>query len=294
VFRDIGPGFRAIRRGPNGNYFILTAPDTAVRIFDVTGKPLGQVPSETAAKTKNAALVFGESFDVDNDGRLVVCDRGANAVKIYSADGALLNVVPFSAPVSVAWLLKDEIAVTGPSASHLVSVYGVDGNLLRDFGDREEIADRADVNNQVNFGEIQSDKFGNAYFAFDYLPEPTVRLFDHAGYLTSEISLMTLEFQPAAQAARRAIARSETGIPALHRIISAIGIDPETREVWLAIGTQLMHFDKDGNRLATYRTYMPSNARLEAGTILVEPDRLLIGADPQGIYEFSKPVQPAK
>jgi hypothetical protein len=77
----------------------------------------------------------------------------------------------------------------------------------------------------------------------------------------------------------------------LHRIINAMGIDPQSHEVWLAIGTQLMHFDKEGNRLATYRTYMPSNARLEAGTILVEPDRLLIGADPQGIYEFRKPVQ---
>jgi hypothetical protein len=291
VFRGVGPGFRAMRRAPNGNYFILTAPDTAVRIYDITGKPLGQVPSETAAKMKNAALVFGDSFDVDNNGRLAVCDRGANAIKIYSADGALLNVIPFSAPVSVAWLLQDEVAITGPSASHLVSVYGVDGNLLRDFGDREEIADRADLNNQVNFGEIQSDKVGNTYFAFDYLPEPTVRLFDHAGYLSSEISLTTLEFQPAAQAARRAIARSETGIPALHRIINAMGIDPQSHEVWLAIGTQLMHFDKEGNRLATYRTYMPSNARLEAGTILVEPDRLLIGADPQGIYEFRKPVQ---
>jgi len=50
-----------------------------------------------------------------------------------------------------------------------------------------------------------------------------------------------------------------------------------------------MHFDKDGQRLATFRTYMPGGARIEASTILVEPDRLLIGADPQGIYEFPRP-----
>ena len=50
-----------------------------------------------------------------------------------------------------------------------------------------------------------------------------------------------------------------------------------------------MHFDKDGQRLASFRTYLPHGARMEPATILVEPDRLLIGADPQGIYEFPKP-----
>ena len=79
-----------------------------------------------------------------------------------------------------------------------------------------------------------------------------------------EISLKTLEFQPAAQAARKAIARSETGAPALHRIISAIGVDPKTQDIWLAIGTLLMHFDKDGQRIASFRTFMPDGARLEA------------------------------
>jgi len=121
------------------------------------------------------------------------------------------------------------------------------------------------------------------------MPEPTVRKFDHVGYLSLEISLMTLEFQPAAQAARKALARSETGIPALHRIISAIGVDPKTQDVWVAIGTLLMHFDKDGQRLASFRTYLPQGARVEPSMILVEPDRLVIGSDPQGIYEFAKP-----
>ena len=84
-----------------------------------------------------------------------------------------------------------------------------------------------------------------------------MRKFDHAGYLAMEISLTTLDFQPAAQAARKAMARSETGTPALHRIISAMGVDPKSQEVWLAIGTLLMHFDKDGQRLASFRTISP-------------------------------------
>lgn len=292
LYDSVGAGFREIRRGPSGNYYVLTAPAPAVLIYDASRKLIGQVPSQSAATAKGAAIVYGESFDVQHDGRVVVCDRGAKAVKIFSPSGALAAVIPMPAPVSVVFLPGDEFAVASPDGEHLVTAYDLGGKLIREYGDREEIADRADLNMQVNFGHVVVDDMGNNYFYFDYLPEPTVRKFDHVGYLAMEISLKTLEFQPAAQAARKAIARSqdsENSIPALHRIISAVGVDPQTQELWIAIGTLLMRFDKDGQRLASFRTYLPGGARLEASQILVEPDRLLIGADPQGIYEFPKP-----
>jgi hypothetical protein len=289
VFDAAGAGFRAIHKGPHGYYYILTAPATSLQIYDPAGKRVTQIPAESAASAKSAALIYGESFDVNSDGRVAVCDRSANAVKIYGDDGALLTVIPFPYAASVAWVTGDEVAVASPNAPHLMTVYDLKGNLVRDYGDREEIADNADINNLVNLGDLASDGTGNTYFAFGYLPEPTVRRYDRVGYLTLEISLTTLEFQPAAQAARRAIARSESRIPALHRIITAIGVDPQTQEIWLAIGTQLMRFDKEGTRLATFRTYIPGGARLESSAILVEPERLLIGADPLGIYEFRKP-----
>jgi hypothetical protein len=292
LYRGVGAGFRAIRRGPNGTYYLLTAPAPAVQIYDKSGKNVGQVPSASAAAVKGTALVYGESFDVDHDGRVVVCDRGAKAVKIYSPDGALASSIPMTVPVSVVFLPGDEFAVASPETEHLVTAYDLSGKMVRDYGDREEIADRADVNTQVNYGHLVGDDMGNNYFYFEYLPEPTVRKFDHVGYLAMEVSLKTLEFEPAAQAARKAIARSqdsERSIPSLHRIISAVGVDPQTQELWIAVGTLLMRFDKDGQRLSSFRTYLPSGARLEPSQILVEPDRLLIGADPQGIYEFPKP-----
>jgi hypothetical protein len=291
VFDSVGAGFRAIRRGPNGNYYILTAPAPVVQIYDAMGKRVGQIPSESAAAAKGAALVYGESLDVDREGRVAVCDRGANAVKIYAPNGSLTTTISIPAPVSVVFLTGGEIAVTRLAGDRLITAYDLAGKVVRDFGDREEIADQADINSQVNYGILAADGAGNTYFAFEYLPEPTVRKFDHMGYLTMEISLTTLEFQPAAQAARKAIARSETGTPSLHRIISAIGVDPQTQDVWLAIGTLLMHFDKDGQRIASFRSYTPGGARLEPSMILVEPDRLLIGADPQGTYEFPKPAR---
>ena len=292
VYRDTGAGFREIRRGPNGNYYVLAAPAPAVLIYDPSMKLVGQVPNQSASGAKGAALVYGESFDVDHEGRVVVSDRGANTVKVYSPGGTLSAAIPVRAPVSVVFLPGDEFAVTSPDAEHLVIAYDLAGKMVRDYGDREEIADRADVNTQVNFGHLVADDAGNNYFAFDYLPEPTVRKFDRVGYLAMEISLKTLEFEPAAQAARKAIARSEdtaNSIPSLHRIISAVGVDPRTQELWIAVGTLLMRFDKDGQRISSFRTYLPGGARMEASEILVEPDRLLIGADPQGIYEFPKP-----
>ena len=294
LHREIGAGFRQIRRGPNGNYYILTAPAPAILIYDSTGKQAGQVPSASGVSAKGAALVYGESFDVDRAGRVAVCDRGANEVKVYSAAGSLTSSFHISAPVSVVFLPGDEIAVASPEFDHLVTVYDLTGKVVRDYGDREEIGDRADINTQVNFGELGADAEGNSYFYFDYLPEPTVRKFDRAGYLSLEISLKTLEFEPAAQAARKAIARSqedERTIPALHRIISAVGVDPVSQEMWVAIGTLLMQFDKDGQRLYSFRTYLPGGGRMDPSQIVVEPDRLLLGADPQGIYEFPKPAK---
>jgi hypothetical protein len=50
-----------------------------------------------------------------------------------------------------------------------------------------------------------------------------------------------------------------------------------------------LHFDKDGNRRASYTMYTPKGARLEMNVILIEPDRMLIGSDPLGVYEFDRP-----
>ena len=292
LYAEVGAGFRQIRPGPEATYYVLTAPAPAVLIYDASRKLIGKVPSQAGVAAKGAAIVYGESFDVDHDGHVVVCDRGANAVKIYSPSGTLAATIPMQSPVSVVFLPGDELAVSSPMGEHLVTAYDLTGKVAREYGDREDFVGRPDVNMQLNFGRLVADDSGDSYLFFDYLPEPTVRKFDRVGYLALEISLKTLEFEPAAQAARKAIARSEeneNAIPSLHRIISAVGVDPQTQEIWMAIGTLLMRFDKDGERLSSFRTYLPGGARLEASEILVQPDRLLIGSDPQGIYEFPKP-----
>src|ERR1700684_3275265 len=78
ILPDVGAGFRQIRIGPNGNFYVLTAPAPALLIYDPSGKRVGQIPDAgAAAASKNAAIVYGESFDIDPDGHIAVCDRGA-------------------------------------------------------------------------------------------------------------------------------------------------------------------------------------------------------------------------
>jgi Carboxypeptidase regulatory-like domain len=69
----------------------------------------------------------------------------------------------------------------------------------------------------------------------------------------------------------------------------AIGVDPATQEVWGAVGNLLFHFDKDGNRIGVYSLYSTELASIKPNVILVEADRLVMAADPFGIFAFPRP-----
>jgi len=287
IFPQVGPGVRALKRDSAGRYYVLTAPAAAVLLYGAAGQPVGQIP---ATPLREVSLVYGDDLDVDTSGRVYVADRGANAVKVYAPDGTLSLTIPVPAPTSVAALPGEEFAVASMKSARLVTVFDTRGKVVREFGDATEIAERLELNRFLNIGRLAADPASHIYYAFDYLPEPTVRKYDRYGYALFEIQLTALEFQPAAQAARREIVRQERGrTPAFKPIVTAVGVDPETQEIWMALGGLLLHFDRDGNRRATYRTYTPEGARLEAHAILVEPARLLLTADPLGIYEFPRP-----
>jgi hypothetical protein len=292
VFPDVGRGVRALKRDAAGHYYVLRSPDPAVLVYRGDGTLLRSIPDASA---KDAPITFAEDFDVDRDGRVYVADRGANAVKVFSPDGHLVLSVPVSAPTSVVALPEGEFAVAGWKSNHLVRVYGLLGKIVREFGDPTEIAERAELKQFLNLGRLQTDPVGNIYYGFSYLPEPTVRKYDRFGYAAYEISLATPEYLQTSLAARREIERQEerTGAPQLKIVLDAFGVDPETQDVWVALGNELLHFDREGNHRETFRTYTKEGARLEPNAILVEPTRLLLANDPLGIYEFPRPDKPA-
>jgi predicted DNA-binding WGR domain protein len=188
-------------------------------------------------------------------------------------------------------LPEDEVAVATVHETHLVIVYGKNGREVREFGDPQDISDRPELNRFLNIGILVGDGAGHVYYAFPYLPEATVREYDRFGYAGQDFQFTGIDAWPKAQATRKEIEKQERKgeAPVFKPILTAAGVDRSTGEVWMALGDDLLHFDRDGNRRASYHIYTPEGARLEANTILVEPDRLIIGSDPLGIYEFARP-----
>src|SRR5436309_3281553 len=258
VFPGVRPGLRTVKRGADGRLYILASPSPGLLVFDAQGKQvlsIGELPgADAGAKTGRALIPFGEDCDGSADGKIYVADRGANLIQVFAPDGALLRSIPVKAPVGIATLPEGEVAVATLREPHLVIVFDKNGRDVREFGDPEPIAEGAELHRYLNVGRLASDAEGHLYYAFAYLPVPTV------------------------QAARKEIERQERrgDQPALKRTLTAVGVDRATGEVWIAMYNTLLHFDKEGNRRASYKIYTPEGARLEANTILVERDHLII------------------
>ncbi len=265
---------------------VLSAPGVAVQVFDATGKRLGQVPAQPVGA---AAIVFGEAMDMDATGRLYVADRGANAVNVYAADGSLLAHARICAPTAIAALPRDEFAVSCLNADHLISVYDFQGTLLREFGDLADLVSDPALNHRLNSGELASDNDGNLYFAFKYLPEPTVRKFDRFGYLAQECCSQLAGVAIDSRGCPKELARADKKgtVISPHEIISGMGVDLAAQDLWISLGNLLVRFDRNAAGSGGNRAYTVDGAPLTPAFILAEPDRLLLGNDPLGICRGS-------
>ncbi|HUN63524.1 MAG TPA: hypothetical protein VMU53_16115 [Candidatus Sulfotelmatobacter sp.] len=295
LFGEIGPGLRALRRAANGNYYVLASPSLGVAIFDSKGhrlKVFGAPPEEAGTnKSARALIAFGEDCDVDGAGNVYVADTAYNQVNEFAPDGKPLRSFPANAVLSLAVLPEGEVAVSTREPSHHIIVYGPDGKVAREFGDLESMSSRADINRYLNLGRVAADPQGHLYYGFTYMPEPTVREFERLGGAIQDFVFTGLDAFPEASATRKAIVRYENSSEplAFHPILTAFGVDPVSGDVWMGLHNTLLHFDKDGIRRSEYQIYTPKGRPLEASVILVEPERLLIGSDPLGIYEFHRP-----
>jgi hypothetical protein len=263
--------------------------------FDASGKQIlsiSELPTPAGGASASPGLItFGEDCDVDADGKIYVADRGANLIRVFSSDGTPLRSFAVKNPVSVAALPEGEVAVATLREPHLVLVFDKNGKEVREFGDPEPIAERAELNRYLNIGQLATDAAGHLYYAFAYLPEPTVREYDHLGYAGQDIQYTAIDALPMAVAVRKEIERQERrgDEPSFRRVLTGVGVDRPNGEVWIALNNSLLHFDAEGNRRATYKIYTPQGARLEANTVLIEKDQLIIGSDPLGLYLFDRP-----
>jgi len=286
VFPAVGPGVSAIKRDAAGRYYILAAPAHEVVIYGGDGARVGQIPN---ANSRGAKIAYASDFDIDADGRLFVVDRGANVVRIFQADGSVVRTVPVAAPLSVAALSGGEFAAASLRSAQLVNIFDVQGALARTFGDVPSPIDR-EKSAMISPGRLYGDGSGQIYFVFTELPDPTIRKYDRFGFAAYEISLPASEFRPPRAAKQwTTVTIGKEGATPMRPVIRALAVDPETQEVWAAIGDELLHFDKDGNRRSAYHTTTKAGAPIEAAAILVEHDRILIADDPNGIFDFAFP-----
>lgn len=300
VFTEVGPGLRAMREGPDGRLYLLVSPQPGILIFESNFKPVMQIgaalSSLAGVKTRPAAIVFGEDFDVDRDGNIYIADRGANSLLVFSKDGTQIRSTPVAAPVAVAALPEGEVAVATLRGTHLLSVFDKNGRDVREFGDPESISDRDDLNRYLSTGLLATNGQGHLFYAFPFMPEPTVREYDRFGFAGAEIQYTSIDILQVAQAARKEIQRQERRHepPYFKRNLTAVTVDRGTGEVWIALHDKLLHFDKDGNRLATYILYTPEGGRLETTSVLVDSYHILAGNEALGVYEFARPDKPKK
>ena len=295
VFPDVGAGLIGIKRDAAGHYYAVASPANTVLILSASGKRIGEIPNatvQTAASLdpkKNPKIIFAADFDVDSGGRVLVADRGANNVKIFAPDGSLAGVIPIPAPTSIAALPGDELTVTSLRYRWLMGIYRYAGTLVRAIGDPADFTHGADARHTPDLGRVSSDSAGNLYFVFFFLPDPTVRRFDRFGFAGNEIALD--EFAVAARRHELFSSDSDDNPRPARSQINALAVDPTTQEIWIAIGNELRRFDKNGVAIGSYRTLSPAGAPLTAKAILVEPERLLLGTESWGIFDFAMPAK---
>jgi hypothetical protein len=492
MFPAVGPGVQAIKSDSAGHYYVLAEPATSILIYNATGKLLGQIPNANSGGT---TIRYAVSIDVDPQERLFVADRGANAVKIFKSDGALVANIPVTAPTSVVALSGGQFAVTQLQSKRLVKIMDVSGATIRTFGDPADqpggepvVQTQPDGETKpkppapvvMDRGRIIGDSKGNIYFAFTSVTDPTLQRFDRFGYSAYESIMPATDFgaiggrdgrdieigytmagvagpdsvtawtdlhsvrasigrgiggrgrgaaaanamnnanssnnansgtssssgsgdsssdpdiagdisdvngdtvsynsgdnsdtllfsgsgnnssllspgmfsmgggafhlggmhgfgggefggfggefgahpnfgafggghPPGAGGARgpggedhfhfhpgfstyRATATLKVALddPSKHKlekpVLTAVGVDPHTLDAWAAVGDTLVRIDNLGNRLDVYYLSLPNGATIRPTSILVEPDRFLIAADPWGIYEFPRPDKPS-
>jgi hypothetical protein len=181
AFPDVGSGVTALKRDAAGRYYVLAKPANVIRIYNSDGVRVGQIP---AADATGATIAYAVDFDLDSKGNVLVADRAANAIEIFSPEGALLSRVRIFAPTSVVSVTTGQFAVTTLRSSSLVVVLDTDGKVVRKIGDIPDAEPNAPPA-LADLGRVSGDADGNIYFAFAS-EDPLVRKYDRFGYIACQ------------------------------------------------------------------------------------------------------------
>jgi hypothetical protein len=193
LFPEISSSVTAMKRDSAGRYYVLATPANVIWIFSPQGKRIGQIPR---AGADAAEIEFAVDFDLDPSGRVLVADRAADAVEIFSLEGSLIAKISVFAPTGVVALPDKQFAVSTLRSKRLVEIRNEQGGLVRSFGDPAEAGLDTDSKKLQNAGKISGDGAGDIYFAFAALPDPTVRKYDRFGYAAADARFAASQYEP--------------------------------------------------------------------------------------------------
>jgi hypothetical protein len=192
VLPGIGPGVTTLKRDSAGHYYVLAKPANVIWVYDADGKLAGQIPN---ARSGAIAIHYAVDFDISPEGKIVVADRGANAIEVFAPDGTSIVRVPVNAPTSVVALSGGQFAVTSLTSKRLVQVLDEQGNYVRSFGDPTEVPQGTDKKPLADLGRISGDSDGHILFAFTTVDDPTFRQYDRYGYVAYEATVPEQAFE---------------------------------------------------------------------------------------------------
>ena len=186
VLPAVGPGVETLKHDAAGNYYVLAKPANVIWIYGANGTLTGQIPN---AHSAGAAIHYAVDFDISPEGKIVVADRGANAIEVFAPDGSPVARVAVNAPTSVVALSGGQFAVTSLLSKRLVQVLDEQGNYVRSFGDPTEVPQGSDKKALADLGRISGDSTGHIFFAFTTVADPTFRQYDRYGYVAYEATV---------------------------------------------------------------------------------------------------------
>jgi hypothetical protein len=123
-----------VRTNAAGDLFVLDWADKSVKEYSATGSFIrkfgygeGSGPGEFSNPT---------DFDVDDDGRVWVCDPVAGVIHKFDVDGTLFGSIrPSFPPYRIALLDHGHFALMGsPIGEHLLALLAPDGSIVRRMG----------------------------------------------------------------------------------------------------------------------------------------------------------------
>jgi hypothetical protein len=185
VLQEAGSGVLAIKRDSAGRYYLLATPPKVILVYDSEGKQVGQIPN---ASSSPDSITYALDLAIDPGGHVLVADRGANAVEIFSSNGLLITKIPVFAPVSIAVLSGGEFVVATLRSQTPLQMMDEQGKLIRKFTVTRgaDVDEKSTTQALADPGKVAEDPEGNVFLASAWPADPSIRKYDRYGSVSYE------------------------------------------------------------------------------------------------------------